>query len=91
MSSKQAKGKLQPNQKINVTAYPNPSTGVVHFDFEEDNTYIYTITNVLGNVLKTGAISPSANEIDLQDLTAGVYFLNINSSNYKQTERIILQ
>ncbi len=91
ISSKQAKGKLQPNPKINVTLFPNPSTGIIHFDFKEDYTYSYSINDVLGHVVQNGTINPSINEINLHDVKAGVYFITISNANYKQTERIILQ
>lgn len=91
ISSKQAQGKLQPDSKIDVTLFPNPSSGVIHFDFKENYTYFYTINDVLGHSVQTGNISPSTNEINLQDVKSGVYFITISNANYKQTERLIIQ
>lgn len=67
------------------------TNGTLHFNFEENDEYNYTLSDVLGKPVKTGIISPSQNEVNLQYLSTGVYILTISNTHYQQTEQIILR
>jgi hypothetical protein len=40
--------------KINITMYPNPSTGTIFFDLKDNATYEYTVTDITGKLLFGG-------------------------------------
>jgi uncharacterized surface protein with fasciclin (FAS1) repeats len=64
----------------NIELYPNPSTDIIKFkNLEVSN---YTITDLAGNLIKTGN---TQNEINVSDLQNGNYFivLNNNSGTYR--------
>ncbi len=64
----------------NIELYPNPSTEIIKFNNLEVSNY--TITDLSGNLIKTGN---TQNEINVSDLQNGNYFivLNNNSGTYR--------
>ncbi len=61
-----------------LKVYPNPTTGVLHVDFPQPS--IYRISNVMGQILMTGQISPT---IDVTALPAGIYFIQVDGMSKK--------
>jgi len=62
-----------------LNIYPNPATNVIKVNglTSKEN---YTIYNTIGAVIKSGSISNSE-EINVSNLTNGVYFLKFNSAS----------
>lgn len=59
-----------------ITIYPNP--GLSHLIIKKDNEidFLFTITNVAGQVLTSGQVGIHS-EISTIDWTSGIYFINI--------------
>jgi uncharacterized repeat protein (TIGR03803 family) len=55
--------------------YPNPATGSLYVQNATPNTP-YTITNTLGQVVDRGILTGNLQQIDLQQLSAGMYLIN---------------
>jgi hypothetical protein len=70
-------------QAIDLVIYPNPTSGMVHFDRSVSDVEVYDNG---GRIVKK-ILVPSTT-IDLTDLVPGVYNLKINSG--KQTQSIII-
>ena len=63
-----------------VSIYPNPNNGEFTIELVSiNNTYI-TITNVLGQIIKTQK-AELMNQIDLNAFDKGIYFINVMENN----------
>ena len=72
----------------NLTIYPNPTNGnTLYFNLTKDVTI--RMYNVLGKLIKYNKISSKNNNIDISNLTKGIYLLKINSENQFITRKII--
>ncbi len=76
--------------------YPNPSKGILRIRFispDERNITVklYDVTGRLSRIVFNDRAKIGQNEIVLrpQDLAAGVYFLHLESGDYKKTEKIV--
>ncbi|MBK7096221.1 MAG: T9SS type A sorting domain-containing protein [Saprospiraceae bacterium] len=67
--------------------YPNPASGLITIKSNGNNKTKYTILNLNGNpVLKT-----DKNEIDIQSIDPGIYFLQIISSDNYEIHKLVIQ
>jgi hypothetical protein len=60
---------------LSTTVYPNPTTGFLFFDGDE-NKRVARLSDSEGRILVT--TNPGENKIDMSALKAGVYFIRIN-------------
>ena len=78
------------SEKPLLTVYPNPATNEVTIK-NIQGAFLYNIYNVSGNLLKTEA-NQISESINISDLSAGMYFLEIaDKNNIKSTVRIMKQ
>ncbi|MDA3866885.1 MAG: T9SS type A sorting domain-containing protein [Salinivirgaceae bacterium] len=85
---------IQQQNKTQVKLYPNPTKGHLTVEFEQllPNTEI-SIFNQQGKIVESKQITDVSKllyEFDLHDMSEGVYLIQVNSSGYKFTKRIIL-
>jgi hypothetical protein len=73
--------------KLNVSVYPNPTTGLV--TLELNATTQITITNALGQVVYTETVSAGKQTINLKNQNNGLYFMNLNQNGKQQTIKVI--
>ncbi|WP_423740458.1 M4 family metallopeptidase [Flavobacterium columnare] len=59
----------------NMEIYPNPSNGLLNIRTLDDRTVSYQIYNLMGQPLKSGTLNQ---EINVSDLSAGMYVIEIN-------------
>ena len=57
--------------------YPVPAQSVLFVELFEKNELDYYILSITGSQLKNGMLSDTRNEVNIDDLPSGVYFLNI--------------
>jgi hypothetical protein len=75
-----------------LTVYPNPNNGILIVDVPEYNmNTAVTISNVLGQLVLTEQISQEKTQISIQNLENGIYFVELNHNNIKQSIKIIKQ
>jgi hypothetical protein len=79
---------VQTHQEILVDVYPNPTRDVLTISSCEEMSI--TLYNSIGKLAKQAHISLTGT-IDISDLEAGVYLLQINSLNGSTTRRIVKQ
>lgn len=75
----------------NFSVYPNPSTGILNLA-SKNNTAINTIqlTDLNGRVVKNiKANSVSETQINISDLTSGLYFLNVQTDSGSGTTKVV--
>lgn len=76
--------------EYNFVIYPNPTTSIINISDEQkhfQNTTI-DIKDYLGHVVYT---SPFNSQIDLHNLSAGMYFLTMQNGHHSNTVKIIKQ
>jgi hypothetical protein len=72
--------------------YPNPFNDRLFISLKENtgNAEV-SVTNILGQVVYTGGINGANKTIDFSALKSGVYFLQIETSDKRLTQKIIKQ
>ena len=73
------------NAGASFAVYPNPTDGMLFI--ENVNASDYRITNLLGQTVKSGSITAEPQQIDVRDLTEGMYFITVG----EQTQKIIIK
>jgi hypothetical protein len=73
--------------KLNVSIYPNPTTGLVILDLNAATQV--TITNALGQVVYTETVLVGKQTINLNNQHNGLYFMNLNQDGKQQTIKVI--
>lgn len=72
---------------IEASIYPNPTSGILHIDFKESKKRNFSIKSQIGQIIRSGTLYQQDNTIDLEDLTAGIYYLQIDQSVFKVLKR----
>ncbi|WP_309608953.1 T9SS type A sorting domain-containing protein [Flavobacterium sp.] len=70
--------------KTGVSIYPNPTNSVItinNVNFLDKEQY--NIATVTGQVIMTGKMASSSQQIDISNLSDSIYFLNIGDSTFK--------
>ena len=75
------------DEKHNVMLYPNPTTGMLNVKC--DGNFDAVIYDYQGRVMMR--VSDAQRQIDLSDLTSGMYFIEIYNENKNIIEKIILK
>ena len=84
------------NIKLDFSVYPNPANDKITLEFLSDNSNMInlSITNIIGAKIKEFSVIPSSGfnrlNVDLNDMSNGVYFVNFNNDIFKYTEKIII-
>ncbi len=77
-----------------ISVYPNPSSGVIYIQIKE-STYLYLkmeVYNLLGELVRSTAITERNTVLDLEKEPTGVYFLKFsNGGEMNYTSRIIIK
>ena len=69
------------NSYINI--YPNPANDKINIELRNEIKGNVVITNQLGQVVKKMNIDGKELTIDVEDLTSGVYFINVSNQRMK--------
>jgi hypothetical protein len=72
--------------------YPNPTSGlftIQSFDFSSDATV--KVYDMNGRCIQSKNITSDMTQIDLSNVTEGVYFVNYSSSDRSETKKIIIK
>ncbi len=72
--------------------YPNPTNSVINVEclmFNKDVKTI-TITDVLGKIHLSKTITDNNTQLNVSDLTKGIYFVTLTSSNKTSTQKVII-
>jgi ELWxxDGT repeat protein len=75
----------------NLSAYPNPASSVLTLSLKHETASAssYKILNTLGTELKAGAFAGSSQEINVAELPAGIYFVEVKHASSTETLKVI--
>jgi hypothetical protein len=67
-----------------ITIYPNPSSDFIHVNLNLLSlNQPFFISDYMGRKLKSGILSTGISAIDIHDLPAGIYLLNVDDRTYR--------
>ena len=75
----------------NLKIYPNPSTGFVNIVMpsSEKNTEA-TVFNSSGQIVRTLKLQNQVNNVDLSDLSKGIYFVKLAGSENNEMKKLVI-
>lgn len=85
----------EPEDVAAFAVYPNPANNVLFVEtspyetvtqfetFQETSLHTYLITNLMGQTLLQGSITTENQQINIEKLPAGMYFISINGETVK--------
>jgi len=85
------------NSAINSVVYPNPTNGnaVVSVNLKDNEKLSVTVYNTIGQIVKSinaeGHIGENNVELNLNNLTSGIYLVNIKAGNATGTKKLIIE
>jgi hypothetical protein len=74
---------------LTMAVYPNPASGQVNVNFEGKGNI--TVYNMLGQVVYHVENVEKQQTISLNNMTTGVYFVNVRSGNATATQKLIVK
>ena len=77
------------NNQFNVTIYPNPSNGVFKINSLNKIAFL-RVVNIKGEVIYSSQINSNETEIDLNNATTGIYFVELNYDYHKNVASKII-
>ncbi|MBN8701701.1 MAG: T9SS type A sorting domain-containing protein [Bacteroidetes bacterium] len=75
----------------NVAIYPNPATDFVTIKVESTENTTATIYNYSGVAVKTIALAETETKVNISELPAGMYFVEVVSNGNKEVKKVIKQ
>jgi len=74
---------------IRVNIYPNPTNSILNLETGQSDLYSIEITSLNGQVIYTGKMEGTTQQLDLSSFQKGVYFITISSEDFVTTRKII--
>ena len=73
--------------------YPNPASDIVTINIENNNNenVSLNIFNVVGSLVKSAILNQNQNEINVSDLSNGVYVVEFQSQGKSERQKLIIQ
>ena len=71
------------SSELNINIYPNPTEDKINIELKNEIKGNVVITNQLGQVVKEMNIDGKELTIDIEDLTSGIYFINVSNQRMK--------
>jgi hypothetical protein len=72
----------QAENNLNLTAYPNPTTGTINVEYNSQTPVQFNVINMLGeNVLSQNTNNTKNTTIDVSSLTKGLYILQMTTDS----------
>ena len=84
--------KLIRSTDLNVLIYPNPTNGKLYIENSSSDKFSYNIYSITGSLVGSRQnITTSRADIDLSNLTKGVYLISIITRDKMETHKVILK
>jgi len=80
-------------QGENITIYPNPATEIVSFKIDNRNNADLTLNiyNVTGTLVKSETLRQNQRQINIRDLSNGIYMVEIKTKEWTGKQKLIIQ
>ncbi len=74
----------------NIAFYPNPTNGIVTISALSNINADIKVSNILGYTIMSSKMNGQTSELDLKELSNGMYLINVSSKNASATYKVIL-
>ncbi len=76
-----------------VSIYPNPTSDVLNFnlDYSTNNFITVNIYHVTGKLVKSVILRQNQEQINVEDLSNGIYMIEIKSDDRTENQKLIIQ
>jgi hypothetical protein len=82
--------KNQSFDNIKMTAFPNPTTGILDINFNTDTDFTVDILDMVGRIVLSKTLANGSGQVDLSGCAKGIYFIKSRKLGV-QTMKIVLQ
>lgn len=72
-----------------VSIYPNPATDFVMMEVQGENSFNYTISDLFGRIIDEGYCNCHKKQLNLSNITPGVYIIQIVGEKVKHQGKLI--
>ena len=90
MSMKVATAEENVPDPFSVTVYPNPTTGALYITGMETRISGFVLHDHVGRIIRTGRLTASSRQLNLENLGAGIYWLKISSGKGTIIEKVVI-
>ena len=73
-----------------LNVYPNPSNGIINIELDSQNSFSVQVNDIVGKLITQTEIN-SNTTLDLQNLDAGIYFINIYNDEESRVVKVIIE
>ncbi len=74
-----------------ISIYPNPASNYLHIRVNETGAYKYKLIDVAGSVLKSGSFITPGENISMETIPAGTYFLQVQNEKRQTSVKKIIK
>jgi len=78
-------------ENISFSVYPNPATNQFSVDAELSTETVIQILNYKGQLVKEVHQLNASNQIDISNLSSGIYFVNLRTNNTVSTQKLMVK
>ena len=78
------------NSNSYFSIFPNPSSGIINIAFPEMQNGILIINDIHGRVIYKNSIQAKSLKINLQNISSGIYFIQLKTSKQVLTQKLII-
>lgn len=71
--------------------YPNPANDIITLDVNSKENMVFRIYNVSGSLVKSGMAKQNQQQINIRDLSDGIYIVEIKSKEWTEKQKLIIQ
>jgi len=76
---------------LQFSVFPNPSHDRLTIDLTQTNRASFRLSDITGRTVLQESATGKRSIIDVSDFSPGIYFLHVESKNYNQFQKIIIQ
>jgi hypothetical protein len=81
--------KTQQKNELAVRMYPNPASTSITIEMEELQDASIEITTILGQPVLSTQLKTKTGNLNVEQLTSGIYFVNVKSTKGQKTFKLV--
>ena len=87
---------VSPNSKENsnsIIVYPNPASDIINLKIDDSNITELTLNiyNIMGTLVKSEILEQNNRQINIKNLSSGVYIVTVSSNEFSENIKLVIQ